>query len=51
LFQAFASREFAYLLVVLTLAGKLAWFLWIAAVGTWAFVVALVALRQDRQKA
>ncbi len=46
LFEAFASREFAYLLVVLTVAGKLGWFLWAAAVGTWAFVVALVALRR-----
>ncbi len=46
LFEAFASREFAYLLVALTLAGKLAWFLWAAAAGTWAFAVALVALRR-----
>jgi phosphatidylglycerophosphate synthase len=46
LFEAFASREFAYLLVVLTLAGKLEWFLWLSAFGTYAFVICLVALRR-----
>jgi phosphatidylglycerophosphate synthase len=46
LFEAFASREFAYLLFVLTLAGKLEWFLWVSAAGTYAFVVALLALRR-----
>lgn len=37
LFEAFASREFAYLLVVLTLVGRLDWFLWLSAVGTYVF--------------
>jgi phosphatidylglycerophosphate synthase len=46
LFETFASREFAYLLVVLTLAGKLEWFLWLSALGTYAFVIGLVALRR-----
>ncbi|HEY2386853.1 MAG TPA: CDP-alcohol phosphatidyltransferase family protein [Candidatus Binatia bacterium] len=46
LFEAFASREFAYLLVVLTLAGKLAWFLWLSAVGTYAFIAGMLALRR-----
>jgi phosphatidylglycerophosphate synthase len=46
LFEAFASREFAYLLVVLTLAGKLAWFLWLSAIGTYAFVAGMLALRR-----
>ncbi len=45
LFGAFASREFAYLLVVLTLVGKLQWFLWLAALGTYAFVLGMIALR------
>lgn len=44
LFEAFASREFAYLLVVLTLFGKLEWFLWLAACGTYVFVAGLLAL-------
>lgn len=43
-FEAFASREFSYLLVVLTLAGKLEWFLWIAVAGTYAFVAGLLVL-------
>jgi phosphatidylglycerophosphate synthase len=44
LFEAFASREFSYLLVVLTLAGRLDWFLWLSAVGTYIFSVGLWAL-------
>jgi phosphatidylglycerophosphate synthase len=44
LFETFASREFAYLLAILTVFGKLEWFLWIAAVGTYAFVAALLLL-------
>jgi len=44
LFEAFASREFAYLLVVLTLAGRLDWFLWLSALGTYAFSVGLLVL-------
>lgn len=46
LFEAFASREFAYLLVVLSVAGKLEWFLWASAAGTYVFVAALLALRR-----
>jgi phosphatidylglycerophosphate synthase len=46
LFEAFASREFAYLLVLLTIAGKLHWFLWLSAVGTYAFVAGMIALRR-----
>ncbi len=37
LFETFAGREFAYLLAGLALAGKLALFLWIAAVGIYVF--------------
>lgn len=44
LFEAFASREFAYLLVVLTLIGRLDWFLWMSAVGTYVFAFGLVVL-------
>ncbi len=43
-FEAFASREFAYLLVVLTVAGRLDWFLWLSAVGTYVFALGLFAL-------
>ena len=44
LFEAFASREFAYLLVVLTVAGRLDWFLWMSAVGTYVFATGLWVL-------
>ncbi len=44
LFEAFASREFAYLLVVLTLVGRLDWFLWLSAIGTYAFAGGLLIL-------
>ena len=43
-FEAFASREFAYLLVALTVAGHLDWFLWLSAVGTYVFAIGLAAL-------
>ncbi len=43
-YEAFASREFAYLLVGLTLVGRLDWFLWMSALGTYAFSIALIAL-------
>ncbi len=43
-FDAFGSREFAYLLVALTLMGRLEWFLWIAAFGTYVFVAGLLVL-------
>jgi hypothetical protein len=48
LFDAFASREFAYLLVILTLAGRLDWFLWLSAVGTYAFAIGLWVLGRHR---
>jgi len=44
LFDTFASREFAYLLVALALADKLTWFLWAAACGTFAFAAGLLLL-------
>ena len=51
LFEAFASREFSYLLVVLTLAGKLEWFLWVAAAGTYAFIAGLLVLGRSERRA
>lgn len=48
-FERFANREFAYLLFGLALIGKLHWFVWMMAVGLWAFPAGLVALwRVDR---
>jgi phosphatidylglycerophosphate synthase len=44
LFEAFASREFAYLLVVMTVLGRLDWFLWLSAIGTYVFAIGLVVL-------
>jgi phosphatidylglycerophosphate synthase len=44
LFDTFASREFAYLLVVLTFVDRLDWFLWLSAVGTYAFALGLLLL-------
>ncbi len=44
LFEAFASREFAYLLVGLTLVGQLDWFLWMSAFGTYVFSIGLWVL-------
>jgi len=44
LFEAFASREFAYLLVGLTVAGRLDWFLWMSAIGTYLFATGLWVL-------
>jgi phosphatidylglycerophosphate synthase len=51
LFEAFASREFAYLLLGLTLVDKLAWFLWLAAGGTYVFVAGLLTLGLHRAPA
>jgi phosphatidylglycerophosphate synthase len=51
LYEAFASREFAYILVVLTLAGRLDWFLWLSAVGTCVFSIGLWVLGGRRPDA
>jgi phosphatidylglycerophosphate synthase len=48
LFDAFASREFAYFLVVLTVAGRLDWFLWMSAFGTYVFAIGLFVLGSRR---
>jgi len=49
LYEAFASREFAYLLVVLTVVGRLDWFLWLSAFGTYVFAIGLWILGRDRR--
>jgi len=49
LYESFASREFAYLLLAMTLAGALEWFLWIAVTGTYAFAASLCALGLGRR--
>jgi phosphatidylglycerophosphate synthase len=49
LYEAFASREFAYLLAALTLAGHLEWFLWLAAGGTYVFAGALLWLGRSQE--
>jgi phosphatidylglycerophosphate synthase len=44
-FESLVSRDFAYLLLVLAALGKLAWFVWAAALGTYLFALLLVLLR------
>jgi phosphatidylglycerophosphate synthase len=44
LHESLASRDFAYLLVILTLVDRLEWFLWAAAVGTYVFAAAWLVL-------
>jgi phosphatidylglycerophosphate synthase len=43
-FEAAMNRDFAYLLVVLALAGRLHWFVWGTAVGTYAFALLFVGI-------
>lgn len=47
-FEALMNRDFAYLLVVLALFGRLHWFLWGAAVGTYVYAGALVLVYRWR---
>ncbi len=51
LYEMFASREFAYLLVILTLVGRLDWFLWLSACGTYVFAIGLWILGGSRDPA
>jgi len=44
-FERLASRDFIYLIVLLTLLRRLEWFLWAAAVGSHLFWLAVVALQ------
>lgn len=50
-FEALMNRDFAYLLVVLALIGRLEWFVWGAAIGTYLFVIALVWVYRWRDAA
>lgn len=43
--EAVMNRDFVYLVLVLALVGKLPWFLWGSAVGTWAYAIVLLAGR------
>jgi phosphatidylglycerophosphate synthase len=51
LFEAFASREFAYAIVALTALGLLEWFLWAAVVGNYVFSATLLALGARQRSA
>jgi phosphatidylglycerophosphate synthase len=44
-YESVASRDFAYLILVLAALGKLSWFVWAAALGSNLFALLLVALR------
>ena len=44
-YERLASRDFAYLLLILAAGGRLVWFVWAAAIGSWAFGLLLLALR------
>jgi hypothetical protein len=44
-YESLVSRDFAYLILALAALGKLAWFVWAAALGSNLFALLLVALR------
>jgi phosphatidylglycerophosphate synthase len=50
-FEALMNRDFAYLLVVFALCGRLDWFLWGAAFGSYLFAILLVWIYQWRDAA
>ncbi len=45
LYERASSRDFVYLILVLSLIDRLHWFVWLAAPGTFAFAAALLVLR------
>lgn len=47
-FEALMNRDFAYLLLVLAILGRLDWFLWGAAFGTYGYAAALVVIHRWR---
>ncbi len=49
LFDAFASREFVYLMVLFAIAGRLSWFFWLTLVGIYVFSAALLLLGRRRE--
>jgi phosphatidylglycerophosphate synthase len=44
-YESLASRDFAYFVLLLALIGHIHWFVWFAAVGSWAFVAGLAVIR------
>ena len=44
-YESLASRDFAYVVLLLAVLGRLHWFVWLAAIGSYAFVALLVAIR------
>jgi len=44
-YESLASRDFAYVVLLLAVIGRLPWFVWIAAVGSYAFVAMLTLIR------
>ena len=49
LFEAFANREFAYLLLFLAVIDEIHWFVWGMSIGLWLFPIALLALRASEK--
>ncbi|MGH7318196.1 MAG: hypothetical protein ACRELA_00990, partial [Candidatus Rokuibacteriota bacterium] len=49
--EKLACRDYTYLLLVLALIGRLEWFLYTAAAGSWVFVAWIVGLRIYRKSA
>jgi phosphatidylglycerophosphate synthase len=50
-FEAVMNRDFAYLLVVLAVIGRLHWFLWGSAFGTYLFALLLICIYRWREAA
>jgi phosphatidylglycerophosphate synthase len=50
-FEALMNRDFAYLLVVLAVIGRLHWFLWGSAFGTYLFALLLICVYRWREAA
>jgi predicted dehydrogenase/phosphatidylglycerophosphate synthase len=48
-FELLMNRDFAYLLVLLALIDRLAWFLWAAAFGTWVYAAGLASVHAWRK--
>jgi len=44
-YESLASRDFAYVVLLLAVIGRLPWFVWLAAVGSYAFVAMLTLIR------
>jgi hypothetical protein len=50
LHDSLASRDFAYLLPILTLCQRLDWFMWATVVGTYVFAIAWVVMAQRERR-